>query len=165
MLKMMLCNATTAAALRCIKFPRLHLLQPIIQDLRERPAVGETRDVIHRPVQRIVHVAKIKLDSGYWIIKKLMFKTNYHNKVFQKEVVELDDHSFKNCEFKECMIVTRRGETELKSCRFVGCQLILKENALNIGKIITMFTGKNPLKVVDFDDQGKFYPQENQEKK
>jgi len=94
-----------------------------------------------------------------------MFKTNYHNKVFQKEVVELDDHSFKNCEFKECMIVTRKGETELKSCRFVGCQLILKENALNIGKIITMFTGKNPLKVVDFDDQGKFYPQENQEKK
>jgi len=60
-LKMMLCNATTAAALLCIKFPRLHLLQPIIQDLRERPAVVEMRDVIHRPVQRIVHVAKIKL--------------------------------------------------------------------------------------------------------
>jgi len=60
-LKMMLCNATTAAALPCIKFPQLHLLQPIIQDLRERPAVVEMRDVIHRPVQRIVHVAKIKL--------------------------------------------------------------------------------------------------------
>ena len=103
--------------------------------------------------------------SRYWILKIFMFKTNYHNKVFQKEVVELDDHSFKNCEFKECMIVIRKGETELKSCRFVGCKLILKEKALNIGRIITMFTGKNPLKVVDFDDQGKFYPQENQEKK
>ena len=64
MLKMMLCNATIAAVLRCIKFPRLHLLQPIIQDLRERPAVVEMRDVIRLPVQRIVHVAKIKESVG-----------------------------------------------------------------------------------------------------
>ena len=94
-----------------------------------------------------------------------MYKTNYQNKVFQREVVELDNLSFKNCEFKECMIIIKKGETEIKSCRFLGCQLILKENALNIGKIITMFTGKNPLKVVDFDDQGRFYPPENQERK
>lgn len=94
-----------------------------------------------------------------------MYKTNYQNKVFQSEVVELDNLSFKNCEFKECMIIIKKGETEIKSCRFVGCQLILKENALNIGKIITMFTGKNPLKVVDFDDQGRFYLPENQERK
>jgi hypothetical protein len=94
-----------------------------------------------------------------------VYKTNYQNKVFQREVVELDNLSFKNCEFKECMIIIKKGETEIKSCRFVGCQLILKENALNIGKIITMFTGKNPLKVVDFDDQGRFYLPENQERK
>ena len=92
-----------------------------------------------------------------------MYKTNYQNKVFQKAVVELDNHSFKNCEFRECLIVVRRGETELKSCRFVDCKLVLKESALNIGKIITMFTGNNPLKVVDFDAQGRFYPTENQE--
>ncbi len=94
-----------------------------------------------------------------------MYKTNYQNKVFQREVVELVNLSFKNCEFKECMIIIKKGETEIKSCRFLGCQLILKENALNIGKIITMFTGKNPLKVVDFDDQGRFYLPENQERK
>ena len=92
-----------------------------------------------------------------------MYKTNYHNKVFKKEVVELDNHSFKNCEFRECMIVIKKGETELKSCRFNKCQLILKENALNIGKIITMFTGKNPLKVVDFDEQGMFSPSKSSE--
>jgi hypothetical protein len=94
-----------------------------------------------------------------------VYKTNYQNKVFQREVVELDNLSFENCEFKECMIIIKKGETEIKSCRFLGCQLILKENALNIGKIITMFTGKNPLKVVDFDDQGRFYLPENQERK
>ena len=93
-----------------------------------------------------------------------MFKTNYQNKVFQKEVVVLDNHSFKNCEFKECMIILKKGETELKSCRFVNCKLLLKENALTIGKIIKMFTGKSPLKVVDFDAQGMFYPPENQER-
>jgi hypothetical protein len=93
-----------------------------------------------------------------------VYKTNYKNKTFQKEVVELDNNSFENCEFKECMIILRKGETELKSCRFVGCKLILKDNALNIGRIITMFTGKSPLKVVDFDDQGMFSPPESREK-
>ena len=91
------------------------------------------------------------------------YKTNYQNKVFQKEVVELDNHSFKNCEFKECMVILKKGETELKSCRFINCKLILKENALTIGKIIKMFTGKSPLKVVDFDEEGKFYPSEEKE--
>jgi len=90
-----------------------------------------------------------------------MFKTNYQNKIFKKEVVELDNHSFRNCEFRECMIVLKTGETELNTCRFLNCKLILKENAFNIGKIIKMFTGKNPLKVVDFDEQGMFHPSEN----
>ena len=90
----------------------------------------------------------------------IVFKINYQNKVFQKEVVELDNYSFKNCEFRECMIVLRKGETKLSSCRFDKCKLLLKDNALTIGKIITIFTGKSPLKVVDFDEQGMFYPSE-----
>ena len=90
------------------------------------------------------------------------YKTNYQNKVFQKKVIEMDNHSFRNCEFKECMIILKKGETVLKSCRFINCKLILKENAFTIGKIITMFTGKSPLKVVDFDEQGMFYPSERQ---
>jgi hypothetical protein len=91
-----------------------------------------------------------------------MYTVNYQNRVFTKEAVELDGHIFKNCEFRECMIILRTGDTALKSCRFENCRLILKDNALNIGKIITTFTGTRPLKVVDFDDQGMFYPQEKQ---
>lgn len=89
-----------------------------------------------------------------------MYKTNYQNKTFQKEIVELDNHSFKNCTFKECMIIIRKGETELKNCEFTGCQLILKDNALTIGKIIKMFTRESPLKVVDYDEDGSFRPVE-----
>lgn len=91
-----------------------------------------------------------------------MYKVNYQNRIFKKEVVELDGHSFKNCEFRECMIVLRQGDTELKSCRIQNCRLILKDNALNVGKIIAMFTGKGPLRVVDFDERGMFYPEEKQ---
>jgi len=91
-----------------------------------------------------------------------MYKVNYQNRAFKKEVVELDGHAFKNCEFSACMLVLRTGDTELKSCRFENCRLILKDNALTIGKIITTFTGKGPVRVVDFDEQGMFYPQEKQ---
>jgi hypothetical protein len=91
-----------------------------------------------------------------------MYKVTYQNRIFKKEVVELDEHVFKNCEFRQCMIILRTGDTALQSCRFENCRLILKDNALNIGKIITTFVGKSPLKVVDFDGQGMFYPQEQQ---
>ena len=92
-----------------------------------------------------------------------MYKITYQNKIFKKEVVELDEHTFKNCEFRECMIVLRQGDTELKSCRFQNCRLVLKDNALlNIGNIITTFTGKGPLRVVDFDERGMFDPEEKQ---
>jgi hypothetical protein len=87
-----------------------------------------------------------------------MVTTNYQNKIFQKEIIELDNHSFKNCEFRECMIVLRKGVTELKSCRFDNCKLVLKDNAFTIGKILQTFTGKGPVKVVDFDEQGMFSP-------
>ncbi len=89
-----------------------------------------------------------------------MYKTNYQNKTFQKEIVELDDHSFKNCTFKECMIIIRKGETELKNCEFASCHLILKDNALTIGKIIKMFTRESPLRVVDYEEGGSFRPAE-----
>ena len=89
-----------------------------------------------------------------------MCKVNYQNKVFQKEIVELDNHSFNKCTFRECIIVLRKGETELKSCHFENCKLLLKDNALTIAKIITTFTGKSPLKVVDFDTQEALYPSE-----
>ena len=92
-----------------------------------------------------------------------MFTTKYQNKLFEKEVVDLDNHSFKNCEFRECVIVIRKGETELTGCRFHKSQLLLKENALTIGKIIALFTGKSPLKVVDFDEQEMLSPSGNQE--
>jgi hypothetical protein len=91
-----------------------------------------------------------------------MSNVTYQNKIFNKEVVELDGHSFKNCEFRACMIVLRTGDIELKSCHFEDCRLILKDNALNIGKIITTFTGKSPLRVVDFDERGMFCPEEKQ---
>lgn len=86
-----------------------------------------------------------------------MFKTRYKNRTFQREVIELEKHSYRNCEFRDCMIILRAGDTELKSCTFSGCKLILKGNALTIGKILKMFSGEGPLKVVDYDEEGVFH--------
>ncbi|MDY6933540.1 MAG: hypothetical protein SVZ03_04865 [Spirochaetota bacterium] len=87
-----------------------------------------------------------------------MLRINYQNKFFEKEAVELDNHSFTNCEFKDCMIILKTGDTEIKSCNFIDCKLILKENALTVGKIIKMFTKNGPLRVVDYDKNGIFHP-------
>jgi len=117
------------------------------------------------PVPVSMSYSSLMCETGVihlWMYWWHMYKVNYQNKIFKKEMVELDGHSFKNCEFRECMIVLRTGDTELKSCHFENCRLILKDNALNIGKIITTFTGKGPLRVVDFDERGMFYPEEKQ---
>ena len=50
------------------------------------------------------------------------------------------------------MIVLESGETEITGSRFKNCQLLLRGNAYTIGKIINLFSGKGPMKVVDFQE-------------
>jgi hypothetical protein len=66
--------------------------------------------------------------------------------------IELDAKSFIHCEFQDCIIVLERGETEVSGCSFKNCKLMLKGNAYTVGKIIKLFTGKNPLKVLDMEE-------------
>jgi hypothetical protein len=80
------------------------------------------------------------------------FKTRYKNSRFSNQKVEIDGKSFLNCEFENCMIVLERGETEISGSRFKNCRLLLRGNAYTIGKIINLFSGKGPMKVVDFQE-------------
>ena len=78
------------------------------------------------------------------------YRTRYKNTRFSNQKVELDGKSFIHCEFENCMVVLERGETEISGCRFKNCRLLLKGNAYTVGKIIHLFSGRNPMKVVDF---------------
>jgi hypothetical protein len=78
------------------------------------------------------------------------YKVRYKNARFLDQKVELDGTSFDRCEFENCMIVLERGETEITGSRFENCHLLLRGNAYTIGKIINVFSGKGPMKVVDF---------------
>ena len=80
------------------------------------------------------------------------FKIQYKNSTFSGEKIELDGKSFKNCTFNDCMVVLEKGETEISNCRIENYKLLLRDNAYTVGKIITLFTGKSPLKVLDFDE-------------
>ena len=84
------------------------------------------------------------------------FTTRYKNKKFVKERIELDGHAYENCEFEGCMIVLEKGETEVKGCKFNHCRLVLLGQALRIAKILSLFTGGKPLKVMDFAEPGIF---------
>jgi hypothetical protein len=80
------------------------------------------------------------------------YKTRYKNSRFSNQKVEIDGKSFLKCEFENCMIVLEQGETEISGCRFKNCRLLLRGNAYTIGKIIHLFSGKGPMKVVDFEE-------------
>jgi hypothetical protein len=92
--------------------------------------------------------------SKIQIFQKSMeaYKVRYKNSKFSNEKVELDGKSFVHCEFENCIIILERGETEISRCSFKNCKLILKGNAYTVGKIIKLFTGKNPLKVLDMEE-------------
>ena len=79
-------------------------------------------------------------------------KINFKNKKFEKERVSLDGHSFRNCQFKDCLILLDRGDTEISGCRFENCKLMLQGNAYKIARIIKTFTGNSPLKVLDIEE-------------
>ena len=78
------------------------------------------------------------------------YKTRYKNATFAKQRVEIDGKYFDRCQFKDCLIVLEKGETTVAGCSFENCKLLLKGNAYTVGKIIRLFTGKSPLKVLDF---------------
>ncbi len=80
------------------------------------------------------------------------YQTRYKNSRFSNQKVEIDGKSFLNCEFENCMIVLERGETAISGCRFKNCRLLLRGNAYTVGKIIHLFSGKGPMKVVDFEE-------------
>ena len=80
------------------------------------------------------------------------YKVRYKNSKFSNEKVELDGKSFIHCEFENCIIIVERGETEVSGCSFKNCKLMLKGNAYTVGKIIKLFTGKSPLKVLDMEE-------------
>lgn len=84
------------------------------------------------------------------------FTTRYKNKKFVKERIELDGHAYENCEFEDCMIVLEKGETEIKGCKFNHCRLVLLGQALRIAKVLSLFAGGKPLKVLDFAEPGVF---------
>ncbi|MGB9628617.1 MAG: hypothetical protein ACPL6D_08145 [Thermodesulfobacteriota bacterium] len=80
------------------------------------------------------------------------YKFSYKNSKFSNEKVELDGKSFIHCEFENCIVILERGETEVSGCTFKNCKLMLKGNAYRVGKIIKLFTGKSPLKVLDMEE-------------
>ena len=80
------------------------------------------------------------------------YKVRYKNSKFSNEKVELDGKSFLHCEFENCLILLERGETEISDCSFKKCKLMLKGNAYTVGRIIKLFAGKSPLKVLDIEE-------------
>jgi len=81
------------------------------------------------------------------------YRVHYKNSTFTGQKVELDGKSFIHCRFKDCIIVLEKGDTDISGSRFENCKLLLKGNAYIVGRIIKLFTGKSPLKVLDFDEQ------------
>jgi len=80
------------------------------------------------------------------------YRVRYKHSKFSNEKVELDGKSFLHCEFENCIVILEKGETEVTGCSFKNCKLMLKGNAYTVGKIIKLFTGKNPLKVLDMEE-------------
>ncbi|MFH1436492.1 MAG: hypothetical protein ABIJ56_12300 [Pseudomonadota bacterium] len=80
------------------------------------------------------------------------YTVTYKNKKFRKEKVELDGKVFVGCEFDECIIILETGETDLRNCRINKCRLMLKGAAYTVAKIIKLFSGQAPLKVLDLDE-------------
>jgi len=84
------------------------------------------------------------LTDGYTI--------RYRNSTFSNQKIELDGKSFVHCEFENCLLLLETGDTALSGCSFKNCKLMLKGKAYTVGKIIKLFTGKSPLKVLDMEE-------------
>jgi hypothetical protein len=95
------------------------------------------------------------MDSlGEQIFPKFLedYKVRYKHSKFSNEKVEWDGKFFIHCEFENCIIILERGETGISGCSFKNCKLMLKGNAYTVGRVIKLFGGKSPLKVLDMEE-------------
>ena len=91
------------------------------------------------------------------------YRANYKNNIFRNEKMEVDGKSFHQCAFKNCLIIVEKGDTDLSGCRFDNCKLMLRGNAYTVGKLIKLFTGKSPLKVLDIEEPLFKEPEDTEE--
>ncbi len=82
----------------------------------------------------------------------IAYTVRYKNKRFSNQKVELDGKFFNHCDFENCIIIVERGETDISGCSFKNCKLMLRGNAYTVAKIIKLFTGESPLKVLDMGE-------------
>ena len=94
-------------------------------------------------------IVRLQVETGQ---RGERMKIKYKNKKFEKEKVSLDGHTFKDCHFKDCIILLERGDTEITGCQFENCKLMLQGNAYRIARIIKTFTRDSPLKVLDIEE-------------
>jgi len=80
------------------------------------------------------------------------YKVRYKNSKFSNEKVDLDGKAFVRCEFENCIIILEKGATEVSGSSFKNCKLMLRGNAYTVGRIIKLFTGRSPLKVLDMEE-------------
>jgi len=81
------------------------------------------------------------------------YKVRYKNAKFSNEKVELDGKCFTHCEFQDCNDHPWKEERQKSlAALFKNCKLMLKGNAYTVGRIIKLFTGKSPLKVLDMEE-------------
>ena len=81
------------------------------------------------------------------------FKERFVGRTFRNEIIELDGREFEHCEFVNCMVIVRRGETRLHRCTFDRCKLMLKDEAYTVGKIIQALTHGRGVKVLDLTEE------------
>ena len=70
-------------------------------------------------------------------------------KIFRKEDVYLDGHSWERCLFDNCNIIIERGEFDLINCEFYNCRLTLRGNAIAIAKVLKLFYPDMPIWFAD----------------
>ncbi len=76
------------------------------------------------------------------------YKVRYKHFTFAGQNGKYFDH----CLFKGCIAVLEKGDTDASGSSFQNCKLLLKGNAYTVGKIIKLFTGNSPLRVLDLDE-------------
>lgn len=74
-----------------------------------------------------------------------MAREKVANEKFHDQDISLDGKSWFSCNFYNCNIILERGDFDLALCKFNGCKLTAKGNAISILKVAKLFFPGIPL--------------------
>ncbi len=108
-----------------VEFPTYDWDGDLRRFAREIEAAGKRSDALReagsQPLRKDTGFGTLIVAVGLAVLGAMALARNVQNRRFSKQTIYLDGHTYTNCVFEDCVLVTNTGDFRIRSCTLDDC--------------------------------------------